>query len=176
MWRLENNFMRINSENNKAGSCPATDRTPDIFFRCLALAICAVLALVVAGCQTQPILFSDNPGNPFEPNPGAENYSTNELHEGDVVGITFQYSTNFDTVQKIALDGKLNLDMVGPVKASGRTLIQLQQSLTNLYSTLAAGDVITAKLLSSEASIYVSGAVLRPGWWRWTDRSRCWRR
>lgn len=103
------------------------------------------------------------PGQPLEPNPGAENYSTNELHEGDVVGITFQYSTNFDTVQKIALDGKLNLDMVGPVKASGRTLIQLQQSLTNLYSTLAAGDVITAKLLSSEASIYVSGAVLRPG-------------
>ncbi|MGO8763550.1 MAG: polysaccharide biosynthesis/export family protein [Limisphaerales bacterium] len=156
----------MNSENRGAGMATA-DRTPSVFRRCLALALGAALALVAVGCQ--PWQNFPNGGLPFgvvtppPPNPGAENYSTNELHEGDVVSITFEGSTNFDTVQKIALDGRLNLDMVGPVKASGLTLTELEQVLTNAYKTVDAGDVISAKLLSSESQVYVSGAVLRPG-------------
>ena len=159
--------MWISSEINEAGSHPLADKTPAGIWQCLALGLCAVIMLVAAGCQS---LQNSSGDNSFKPtpapspaNPGAGNYSTNELHEGDVVGITFQYSTNFNTVQKIALDGRLNLDMAGPVKASGLTVIQLQQALTNLYSSLAGGDVITVKLLTSQAGVYVSGSVLRPG-------------
>jgi polysaccharide export outer membrane protein len=90
-------------------------------------------------------------------------YSTNQLHDGDVVGIAFQYATNFDTVQKIGLDGTFNLDMVGRVIAAGRTVMQLQQDITKDYQPFAKGDVITVKLITSTACIYVAGSVLRPG-------------
>ena len=53
-----------------------------------------------------------------KPDPGAAAYATNNLVEGDVVTITFQYSTNFNAVQKIGLDGTLNLQGVGQVPAA----------------------------------------------------------
>jgi polysaccharide export outer membrane protein len=136
-----------------------------------------VLALLLGatGCQTMPnelVPYTVTPA----PGPaamaglvagagaGTELYSTNLLHEGDVVDITFQYSTNFNALQRIALDGTLNLNSVGPVQAAGKTVIELQQSLTNAYKTLAKGDIITVNLvMSSLASVYVTGAVLKPG-------------
>ena len=142
--------MRMNSGINRLGSSPAAGKTPSGFHRCLTLALCTAIALVTAGCQSLH-------------NSSNVSYSTNALHEGDVVGITFQYSTNFNTVQKIALDGMLNLDMIGTVKASGMTLIELQQELAKMYQPLVKDDVVTVKLIASTAGVYVSGAVLRPG-------------
>lgn len=94
---------------------------------------------------------------------GAPDYSTNRLQEGDVVSITFRYSTNFNTVQKIGLDGMLNLDVAGQVKAVNQTVLQLQNELTPLYQSQAKDDPITVKVVSPEAAVYVAGAVNRPG-------------
>jgi polysaccharide biosynthesis/export protein len=94
---------------------------------------------------------------------GAPDYSTNRLQEGDVVSITFRYSTNFNTVQKIGLDGTLNLDVAGQVKAVNQTVLQLQNELTPLYQSQAKDDPITVKVVSPEAAVYVAGAVNRPG-------------
>ncbi|MGA2247233.1 MAG: SLBB domain-containing protein [Verrucomicrobiota bacterium] len=120
----------------------------------------AVVALVLTGCQT-----TGYPGPAAsDVDPVAILYSTNVLHEGDVVDIAFQYSTNYDTLQRIALDGTLNLNPVGPVRAAGRTVVELQQELAKAYSSLAKGDVITVnRVTTSMAIIYVSGAVLKPG-------------
>ena len=93
----------------------------------------------------------------------AVNYATNSLQEGDVVSITFQYSTNFNAVQKITLDGVLNLESVGAVKAAGRTVVELQTELGRLYKPQVKDDVITVKLIASANSVYISGAVLKPG-------------
>lgn len=91
-------------------------------------------------------------------------YSTNTLHEGDIVDITFQYSTNYNALQRIALDGTLNLNSVGLVKAAGKTVIELQQDLAKIYKSLAKDDVITVNVvMNSTAIVYVSGAVLKPG-------------
>jgi polysaccharide export outer membrane protein len=88
---------------------------------------------------------------------------TNLLQEGDLVSIAFQYSTNFNATQKIPLDGLLNLEGVGPVKASGKTPEQLQLELARLYRPQTKDDVITVKLLLGASGVYVSGAVFRPG-------------
>ena len=90
-------------------------------------------------------------------------YSTNLLQEGDIVAITFRYSTNFNTIQKISLDGTLNLDVAGEVKASDKTVLQLQDELTKLYQSEATNDPITVKVMTAEAAVYVTGAVTRPG-------------
>jgi len=90
-------------------------------------------------------------------------YSTNLLEEGDVVGISFRYSTNFDTIEKIGLDGTLNLDVAGQVQAANKTVLELQNELTKLYQSEVKDDPITVKIITPEAAVYVSGAVNRPG-------------
>jgi len=113
---------------------------------------------VIAGCRSPAKSFDGPPLNP-----GSADYTTNLLHEGDTVGITFQYSNNFNVVQKITLDGVLNLETVGAVKAAGKTPIELQTELSGLYKPQVKDDVITVKLLAAAASVYVAGAVNRPG-------------
>ena len=128
----------------------------------LALLLAAVIALIVAGCQSPP---REPPEDLLAhlPGPGTANYTTNLLQEGDMVGITFQYSTNFNTVQKIPIDGLLNLESVGQVKAAGTTPPALQSELARLYKPQTKDDVVTVKLIAAAASVYVAGAVFRPG-------------
>jgi len=132
------------------------------------------LVLLMAGCQSSSPVFLNPVGLDVQPTNQAPvapqrldarvvNYSTNLLQEGDIVGITFQYSTNFNALQKITLDGVLNLESVGPVKAAGRTVVELQTELGRLYKPQVKDDVVTVKLISSPNSIYISGAVLKPG-------------
>ncbi len=97
---------------------------PNFCWGCLGLL--PILCVLLAGCQTSSVTRVD---------PGAAAYATNNLLEGDVISITFQYSTNFNTVQKIGLDGTLNLQGVGLVRAAGKTTTQLQNELTDLYKT-----------------------------------------
>jgi polysaccharide export outer membrane protein len=140
----------------------AEARSRRLLFASLALGFLALLALIVVGCKSSPEpAFTDLPELP--PGPGTANYSTNRLEEGDVVSITFQYSTNFNAVQKITLDGDLNLESIGEVKASGRTPLELQKELARLYRSEIKDDVVTVKLVASIAGVYVSGAVFRPG-------------
>ena len=96
-------------------------------------------------------------------NARASNYATNSLIEGDVVSINFQYSTNYNTVQKIALDGTLNLEGAGQVKAAGKTAQQLQEELAKLYKSQVKDEIITVKVLAAGSCFYVVGAVPKPG-------------
>ncbi len=99
------------------------------------------------------------------PDARAAFYSTNALEEGDVVSITFQYSTNYNSVQKVMLDGTLNCEAVGSVMAAGKTPLDLQAEITKLYERLpqVKDDIITVRLTAAAACVYVSGAVFRPG-------------
>jgi polysaccharide export outer membrane protein len=138
----------------------------------LTLALAVLMAVAVAGCQSENQRSDYNyyvngigrPAGVATPEAqGSVDYSTNLLHEGDVVDINFQYSTNFNTVQKINLDGELNLSSVGTVKASGRTVMGLQEEIARLYKPQVKDDVITVKLITSGATVSVGGSVLRPG-------------
>src|SRR5262245_15814534 len=75
--------------------------------------LCLVLCGIGAGCQSSATSYS-SAFAPFDS--GTANYPTNRLQEGDVVSITFQYSTNLNATQKISLDGTLSLEGVGTVK------------------------------------------------------------
>jgi polysaccharide export outer membrane protein len=134
-----------------------------------------VLCGLLAGCRLPfhpepPVgygLVAVTPPPPVAPpppaDPGAAAYATNNLLEGDLVTITFQYSTNFNATQKIALDGTLNLQGAGLVKAAGKTALQLQNELTELYQSQVKDDPITIKVIAAETAVYVAGAVTRPG-------------
>src|SRR5579859_4734426 len=120
------------------------------------------LLLFATGCRTTP-----RPGfdafAPQPPPPGTANYATNILHEGDMLNISFQYATNFNAIQKISLDGKVNLESVGLVQAAGRTPLEFQAEVARVYKPLIKDDVVTVKLVSAVDGVYVSGAVFHPG-------------
>ncbi len=120
--------------------------------------LAAAAVSLFAGCQSDPVFPTAG-----LPDIRAMNYATNLLHEGDVVGVTFQFTTNFDTAQKISLDGTVIMDSVGAVKAAGKTVEELQADLARLYKPQLDDDVVTVKLISSASGVWVSGAVLRPG-------------
>src|SRR5262245_12080437 len=127
----------------------------------VSLLLVVLLVVLLAGCKsTNAENYSVFPG---EPHPGHANYSTNLMQEGDLVSISFEFSTNYNTLQKIGLDGKLNLPSVGMVKAAGKTPPQLQTDLGKLYEALAKDDPITVKVAATASSVYISGAVFHPG-------------
>lgn len=125
------------------------------------LGVLGLLIGLIAGCETNYQVV--NPSSPeftqFSPIPT----QTNLLHEADVISIDFRYSTNFNTVQKIGMDGFVHLASAGEVMAAGKTVLQLQNELTALYKTEAKDDPITVKIIGVAAAIYVTGAVTHPG-------------
>ena len=154
-------------KNDPLETPPPAGKTAPAFYCAMVLLMIVVAVAALTGCQSgwDSPSFNVPPASPApSATPEAGLYSTNILHEGDVVDITFQYSTNYNALQRIALDGTLNLNSVGPVKAAGKTVFELQQDVAKAYKSLAKDDVITVNLMmNSVAIVYVSVAVLKPG-------------
>ena len=89
--------------------------------------------------------------------------ATAPIHEGDVLRINFAGDTNLNTVAKVQLDGTINLQLVGDVKAAGLTVRELETDLMQRYQPLLRINELNVNLITTTASVYVSGAVLRPG-------------
>jgi polysaccharide biosynthesis/export protein len=83
--------------------------------------------------------------------------------EGDVLQITFPGATDLNTVQKIPLDGVLQLPFAGPIPAVGKTPTELQDLILDRYEGQLQLREINITIVATSATIYVSGAVLRPG-------------
>jgi polysaccharide export outer membrane protein len=117
-----------------------------------------VILALAAGCQTD---------QSFTP-PPATLHGTNAteiitLREGDVLKISFPGNANLNKTQPIRRDGMISLDLVGEVKAAGKTPKELEKDLLDLYSTQLVSKEVTVEVQSSTFPVYVSGSVLRPG-------------
>ena len=86
------------------------------------------------------------------------------LREGDILGVTFPGAPNLNArPQQIRRDGNITLPLIGDVAAAGKTVEGLEQTLTNLYSSQLVMKEVNVTVESSIFSVYVTGAVLRPG-------------
>lgn len=94
---------------------------------------------------------------------GSRAYSQEVLHEGDLISITCESVPEITTTNKIPINGRLDLVFIGQVEAAGKTTRQFQEDLVELYSKQTRAEVINVQLIQSSASVYVGGAVLRPG-------------
>jgi polysaccharide export outer membrane protein len=117
------------------------------------------LLLGAAGCKTN----SEPPLELLQQQQAAPPPETVRLNPGDVVQITFPGAPKMDTAQRIRLDGNIQLPLVGDVLATGKTPVQLQDDLVKLYDKELQIKQVLVVLSSSSASIYVTGAVNRPG-------------
>ena len=85
------------------------------------------------------------------------------LREGDVLKISFPGSPNLNKTATIRRDGMISLDLVGEVKAAGKTPADFEKELLDLYSTQLVSKQVTVEVQSSSFPVYISGSVLRPG-------------
>jgi polysaccharide export outer membrane protein len=85
------------------------------------------------------------------------------IREGDTLKISFPGAPNLDVTQQVRRDGRITLSLVGEVIASGLTPVALESELLQRYSSQLVSKEVMVTVLSSTFTIYVSGAVLRPG-------------
>jgi polysaccharide export outer membrane protein len=131
------------------------------FFRRLTkLTAGVVLLAAVAGCQTGQF----TPANPNKSmaKPAAATEAIT-LREGDILKISFPDSPSLDTTQQIRRDGRISLPLVGEVQAAGMSPSELESQLVSLYAPQLVSKQVTVEVVSSTLTIYVTGAVLRPG-------------
>ena len=88
---------------------------------------------------------------------------TQTLRSGDVVKISFPRTPTLDTTQQVRRDGKLNLYLVGEVQAADLAPAELEQKLLELYAPQLVSKEVRVTVVSSSFSVFVTGAVLRPG-------------
>ncbi len=130
------------------------------------LTLVPVLTLGLAGCS----LFSSSGNKPdFNRDPG---YVKNpgegvqpRLHIGDVVSITF--SGLPETIEPqdkpIKEDGTITLPDVGRVKAVGKTIGELEDTIHDLYVPKIYTHLNVTVKTSSDRVFYISGEVKSPG-------------
>jgi polysaccharide biosynthesis/export protein len=87
------------------------------------------------------------------------------LKEGDVLRITFPGTPNLNgsPIYTIRRDGRITLPLVGELNAAGKTPVDLQKELVVLYANLLVMKEVNVSVEASSFSVYVTGAVLRPG-------------
>lgn len=125
-----------------------------------ALVFCALAALcvvVLTGCESPP---AQPPlGQSVVTGPSAPV----KIHSGDVLQISFPGAPQMNTTERVRLDGKILMPLVGEVVASGRTPVELQEELVRLYDTHLDVKEVVVIVASTTASVFVSGAVAKPG-------------
>jgi len=137
------------------GSCETRAK----LFRCLRqLHVFALVLLTFTGCK------SAAPRYKSALEEAASQPETIVLREGDVLRVTFPGTANLDTApQPIRRDGNIALPLIGEVKAVGMTPTELEKELVKRYSSQLVSKEVTVTVVSSAYTVYVTGAVLRPG-------------
>ena len=87
------------------------------------------------------------------------------IGEEDLLDITFWQDANLDTQVKVGLDGKIALDMIGQVTASGLTTEQLQNTIVRELSRINRNiSQATVRVIEYNFNhVFVIGQVNQPG-------------
>lgn len=115
----------------------------------------AVFLAGIVGCETPPT-----------PTPITQAHSQPEvltIREGDVLKIAFPGAPNLDTTQQVRRDGRITMPLGGEVVAVGMTPGGLEQELVKVYASQLVSKEVSVTVVSSSFTIFVSGAVVRPG-------------
>lgn len=119
----------------------------------------ACLLGLLLGCQSTQTAVTPHPA--VDDAPAIPAVQT--LKEGDVLKIAFPGAPNLDTTQQIRRDGRISLQIVGEVLAAGMTPSELEQDLLKRYENDLVTREVRVTVASSTFSVFVNGAVLRPG-------------
>lgn len=120
-----------------------------------AIATLGVICLLFPACATPP---------PTASAPAKVTPDIQVLNPGDVIKIAFPGAPNLDMApQQIRRDGRINLNMIGEVKAADKTPAELERELVQAYSSQLLSKEVKVTVVSSSFAVHVTGAVVRPG-------------
>src|SRR5215471_14770761 len=117
----------------------------------LAPVVCAVL--MCGACQS-PLPPLPNPPGP---------HTTVRLSPGDVIKVSYADETIPDQTQRIRMDGKVSLPLIGQVTAAGKRPIDFQHELVSRYEGKLENNEVLVTLENGTATVTVSGFANKPG-------------
>jgi protein involved in polysaccharide export with SLBB domain len=86
------------------------------------------------------------------------------LSPGDKLEIRFFFTSDLNQEVTVRPDGMINLDIIGEVEASGKTISELSSDLVKRYSTELLNPDISVRLESAApVRVYIAGEVKSPG-------------
>ena len=113
------------------------------------------LALFMSACSTTP---------PSSGVPVHVPTDVQTLNPGDVIRIEYPGTPSIPaTEQQIRRDGRVNLTIIGEVTAADKTPNQLEKELITAYASQLTSKEIKVTVVASAFSVYVGGAVMKPG-------------
>lgn len=130
--------------------------------RITTVAACVIMALWSAGCTTTSPVAEAEQAAQTQMSAG-QNADVLTLKEGDVLKISFPSVPSMDTTQPIRPDGRITLPLIGEYAAAGKTTDSLSAELLQQYESQLVSKEVNVTLVSSSYTVYVTGAVLRPG-------------
>jgi len=71
----------------------------------------------------------------------------------DIIIIRFPYQRSLDQVEQVHSDGRLHLDLIGPVRAYGRTIDELSAELKQRYAAFLKNPTLTVSFKESNVKI-----------------------
>ncbi len=87
-----------------------------------------------------------------------------QLRSGDVLGLNFPFTSEFNQVLTIQPDGYISLRGVGDLKVAGKTTPEAVEALRAAYAQILHDPVITIELKDFEKPYFiVAGEVNKPG-------------
>lgn len=116
-----------------------------------------------SGCHNHARALSETSTPPQAIMPVRQESEIIVLREGDVVKVSFPGAANLDTIQPIRRDGLIVLPIIGEIRAAGLTSAELNAQISKLYAPQLVNKEVNVTVVSSSFSVFVSGAVLRPG-------------
>lgn len=142
--------------NPRSGAiCPRSDLTAVNRIGSSAIAALFGLALVFSGCSSTP---------PSAGMPVSVPVDVQTLSAGDIIKISYPGTPAIpETEQQIRRDGRINLTLIGEVKAADKTPGDLEKELIQAYSSQLTAKEVKVTVVSSAFAVYVGGAVLKPG-------------
>ena len=87
-----------------------------------------------------------------------------KLSEGDLIKIAFPGTPSMQEQQQtIRRDGRINLPIIGEVKATDKTPKELEDELIEAYKPQLISKEVKVTVISSAFAVYVGGAVMKAG-------------
>jgi polysaccharide export outer membrane protein len=148
---MTSNLRDIPERTETAGA--AWCRRRNVSSVCAGIGLIFAVAFLYSGCQTEL------PPLPYQVGP----YTTVRLSPGDTIKVAFAENSDLDQTEKIRRDGKITLPIIGEVRAAGRTVMQLQNTLISLYNDHLDNSEVLVTLENGNATAIVSGFANNPG-------------
>jgi polysaccharide export outer membrane protein len=116
-------------------------------------ALLVLAALGCGGCQS-PLPPLPNPPGPW---------TAVRLSPGDVIKVSYADESVPDQTQRIRMDGKVSLPLIGQVTAAGKRPIDFQHELISRYEGKLDDSEVLVTLEDGRGTVIVSGFANRPG-------------